>query len=99
MTDKYNLSYIFDWNKRDEHLSIYRITRDYPRSDAKPGEPTGCIKCGYIDVLEDLRMSDREWLCSLKTGRYHFKGNFWSHQDYYGEYDWGIDLVSCIRIR
>lgn len=92
LEQSYNLSFIFDWNRYYKEFSVYRV---YP-----PG--IGCIRAGIFD-LSDFFGGDygeyREYLMTLKTGRYHFRGTYWSHQDHFGDHDWGLDLVACWRIR
>lgn len=102
----YNIAWIFDWNRRYEEVSIFRVTRDLPSLgfDGKPrrddnGRIVGCIRVGAINPVEEMTM-DMDWLKTLPTGRYHFKGYYWSHYDAYnGDHDGGIDLVCCTRLR
>lgn len=95
----YNLSFIFDWNRRYDELDLVRITLDLPmRGEFFPnGKPVGCLREGAIDWREELQNSDL--LEDLPTGRYHFKGDYQSSQDYYGDWDIWLDCIACTRIR
>jgi hypothetical protein len=109
MQQAYNLAFIFDWNRYYKEFSVYRVTKDLPmvKSDfellgERPPEGMGYIRAGIFD-LSDFFGGDygeyREYLMTLKTGRYHFRGTYWARQDYFGDHEYGLDLVACWRVR
>lgn len=95
-SETHKVAFIFDWNKRYDEFSIYRITKELV-SDKERYIPR------YIKYLggevQEMIDPDGEQLKALKSGRYHWRGTITFSRDYWGDFEeeWAPDSITRIR--
>lgn len=91
-------AFIFDWNKRYNCFSIYRITKEII-SEEEYTIPRYLKYLGSYGVRENFELNSDIDIFTLKSGRWHWKGIISGTWDYWGEFEEAWETRSLMRIR
>ncbi len=90
-------AFIFDWNKRYDEFSIYRITKEIIGTEKN--EVPRYLQYLGGEIREKVDYCSDIDLKTLKSGRWHWKGTVSGTWDYFGDFEEEWDTKSLIRIR
>lgn len=97
-----SVAFIFDWDVDEQDGEIVGIIRDIQIKDSKGrGIPRSSLireelgDIGWEAFLDrDWRAESGSWYGLNVSGRFRWEGTYWAHQDYWGEWDCGWDIIS-----
>lgn len=98
MYEEHKVAFIFDWNKRHDEFSIYRITKELV-SDEPKKIPRYLAYLGACEIKTNCWGYGHDELKKMKSGRYHWRGTIHFSTDYWGEFDeqWEPDSITRIK--
>ncbi len=77
-------SFIFDWDRRRQEFSLFRVTKEVIGDPAKHQIPRLLRYLGSSELKECIDPGN-EFIPSLKTGRWHWRGEVSVSYDYEGD--------------